>query len=588
MSFVELKMDASRICNGLSKIGYTPVSAICDIIDNSVVAKASRIVVEIVPEKNVGEGKKNNVREYRIIDNGNGMDENELQSALALGSPDTFVQGTLSKFGLGLKAASFSQGEKLEVISCKSRGEPFLKYRVSLEEIRIRGEYGADKLDLGGEDIALISEHLSDGHGTIVRILDVRKNNHPPIKATLSELQQRVGVTYYFYLLDNPLSIEVNGKECPAVDILFTEEANKYGNLDENTWNGREARWIEKPIDLPIDKKNDVFGKVEVTQLPYPPSFEADGKGAQTKVRETYRIGANNYGYYVYRNGRLISWAERFQGPDGPIIPQDQDFYSFRGRIQINDSADDALNIDVKKSNLMLSDEAEKALRDFSDEYKRKSKSAWRRAHALLKQKANLDPMEESNRLANQSEPPDELPGDTNDSEEAFKQQQTREQEIISDQDERFTQEAKELALDATPPVDSESEPERLQEIKQKAIVGENAGPDSKIFLVRNVEEFALWEPYFDTDRRNCVRINQDHKFARLIYFANEDKPELKKVLNLMLLQLAAAEVYVQKHNDDLSREQIERVLQDYRRVASEFLASMVRKVGDHLLDNNS
>jgi hypothetical protein len=65
-------------------------------------------------------------------------------------------------------------------------------------------------------------------------------------------------------------------------------------------------------------------------------------------------IGSGNYGFYVYRNKRLISWASQLQG----IIPIDQDYFAFRGRILIDDSADDYFNIDVKKSTLTLSDEA--------------------------------------------------------------------------------------------------------------------------------------------------------------------------------------------------------------------------------------
>ena len=37
------KMNAGRVLFGISRIGYTPASAICDIIDNSVSAKAENI-----------------------------------------------------------------------------------------------------------------------------------------------------------------------------------------------------------------------------------------------------------------------------------------------------------------------------------------------------------------------------------------------------------------------------------------------------------------------------------------------------------------------------------------------------------------
>jgi len=38
----------------------------------------------------------------------------------------------------------------------------------------------------------------------------------------------------------------------------------------------------------------------------------------------------------VYRNRRLISWADSLDG----IVGSDQDLWSFRGRILIDDSAD--------------------------------------------------------------------------------------------------------------------------------------------------------------------------------------------------------------------------------------------------------
>jgi len=56
---------------------------------------------------------------------------------------------------------------------------------------------------------------------------------------------------------------------------------------------------------------------IEATQLIHPPTFNLVGPGAQATAREKYRIEAGNYGYYVYRNKRLISWAERFDGMIG-------------------------------------------------------------------------------------------------------------------------------------------------------------------------------------------------------------------------------------------------------------------------------
>jgi hypothetical protein len=136
---IELGFDPGRVCFGLSRIGYTPASAICDILDNSVREEANTVRVVIVKEReDLSDSRKNNVKEYLIIDDGNGMDQEGMKNALKLGSSDeNYEANSLSKFGLGLKSAAFSQGDELHLISSKG-DDPFKKYVVSLPEIQER------------------------------------------------------------------------------------------------------------------------------------------------------------------------------------------------------------------------------------------------------------------------------------------------------------------------------------------------------------------------------------------------------------------------------------------------------------------
>ena len=580
MAFVKFSMNAAKICDGLTA-GRTLSAALCDIIDNAVDAGAKRISVILTPKPPFGK-RRTMVKSYLIIDDGQGMDENGIINALTLGSSEAnYTPNTLSKFGLGLKSASFSQGETLELLSSNGSGV-WHKYRVSLPEIRAREEYGAERVELSDDDDELIAEHLPLGHGTIVRVTDIRKGNHPSIRQTTGELQQRVGIIYYYPIQEDGLTIVVDGRKCASFDVLFTEEANKNGNLDENAWNGREVSWLEKPSELVLDGERGVKATVEITQLPHPPTFESDGPGEQSRVRDqVYRIASGNYGYYVYRNKRLIAWADRFMGVNGYIIPQDQDFLSFRGRLLIDSSADDALNIDVKKSQLQLSEEAYKALDDFTADAKRKSKKAWKHAGAEIKRRAGMNPGTTANQLAEQVQIPDELPGEP-DTEEAFQEKQEREREIIEEQEQRFEAEAaqlpevQELALDLT-------QDEIPPEIMQKVIAGEQAGAHDRIMAVRNFEDNSLWEPYYDTDKKNCVRVNSVHRFAKIIYQDNTTNAALRIVFDLMLLQLAAAENHVQKTMNEYKRKDIEAILQEYRRVASEMLAKVAKDVGDKI-----
>ena len=81
------RMNATRVCVGIGRIGYTPANAICDIIDNSVTHGAKNIHV-MIKKKNdkCNINKKDNVEEYLIIDDGEGMDPPAVGNALDLGS----------------------------------------------------------------------------------------------------------------------------------------------------------------------------------------------------------------------------------------------------------------------------------------------------------------------------------------------------------------------------------------------------------------------------------------------------------------------------------------------------------------------
>jgi polyhydroxyalkanoate synthesis regulator phasin len=575
-------MNADRICKGLSKIGYTPSSAICDIIDNAVQAKAMQIHVKITREKNVSEARINNVREYLVIDNGAGMKADQMINALALGSSaDDYDSHSLSKFGLGLKSASFSQGEVLEVISSPGDGTPFLKYIVSLQMIHDMGQYGAENVDLSPQDIELIANHLPEKRGTIVRVGQVRKLNHPSIKSTLEELRMKVGAIYYYMMRDDGLQISIDGELCEPFDVLFIDEANQNGNLIESEWDGMKVCWIEKPYEVTADSDNNIKMTVEVTQLPHPPTFELNKIATQQQIRDKYLIGAGNYGFYIYRNHRLLGWAERFQGLPETIIPQDQDYYAFRGRIIIDDSADEIFNIDVKKSQIMLSNEARKTLADLASEYRRKSRKAWQRMSAEIRRRTNEEGLARANTIAAQFEEIDELPGML-DSEEAFAEAAQREQEILQEQTERikelFTQET---SVDTLVGDDKILEPTTEQ--AEKVVTGGQAMPNDKIFLVTSTEDNALWEPYYDPDKKTCVRINRLHRFARVIYEENRNNGAMIILFGLMLQQLAAAETFVQKHTTKYKRDDIESILQEYRRVCTEGLARLCREAGDSL-----
>jgi hypothetical protein len=110
--------EASSMIETFRAIGYSVEAAIADIIDNSISAGSKNIWVDY--EWN-GEATT-----ISVIDDGNGMSNDELINAMRPGSKnplDIREAKDLGRFGLGLKTASFSQCKKFSVISKNKDGE---------------------------------------------------------------------------------------------------------------------------------------------------------------------------------------------------------------------------------------------------------------------------------------------------------------------------------------------------------------------------------------------------------------------------------------------------------------------------------
>ena len=104
----DITPNSGSFCKSQRHIGYNFPEAVCDLVDNSISAKASKIEILINPS--------NEELPFAIIDNGVGMSESELVNAFRLGSVSESISEH-GKFGFGLKTASISQARILEVHS---------------------------------------------------------------------------------------------------------------------------------------------------------------------------------------------------------------------------------------------------------------------------------------------------------------------------------------------------------------------------------------------------------------------------------------------------------------------------------------
>lgn len=85
-------------------------TAVADLVDNSIDAGASRVLIRFVVADH-------QVRSFYVVDDGRGMARDQIDGAMTVGGRRSYGSSELGHFGLGLKAASFSQADSLTVIS---------------------------------------------------------------------------------------------------------------------------------------------------------------------------------------------------------------------------------------------------------------------------------------------------------------------------------------------------------------------------------------------------------------------------------------------------------------------------------------
>lgn len=112
MKTIDMPPFAPVLMESTRAMGYSLESAVADIIDNSIAAKADNIEIQFSPYTAVPY--------VSILDNGYGMSKEVINDAMRYGSQSSLDEresSDLGRFGLGLKTASLSQCRCLTVIS---------------------------------------------------------------------------------------------------------------------------------------------------------------------------------------------------------------------------------------------------------------------------------------------------------------------------------------------------------------------------------------------------------------------------------------------------------------------------------------
>lgn len=333
-------------------VGYSLETAVADIIDNSIAASASRSEIFFFP---LGEAY------IAVLDNGTGMNEDELNTAMQYGSKDPVDRrGTtdLGRFGLGLKTASLSQCRCLSVIS--KQGETLIGRRWDLDHVANACDWSLLLLDQDEiQTVPEIQHLLEKDSGTLVvwQNLDRLQAGEVQFEQTFGRkmdvVRGHLALVYHRYLSGETgikkLRIEINGGRILPADPFLKDKSTR--PMDDEVIIIRGEKVLVRPYILP-----------HISRMT---SDEIGLLGGKEGLRR-------HQGFYVYRNKRLLVWGTWFR-----MMRQGDMSKLARIQVDLSNALDDLWALDIKKSSALPPAEVRENLRSIIDRIAEKSRRTW-------------------------------------------------------------------------------------------------------------------------------------------------------------------------------------------------------------------
>ena len=335
-SFEIAAPPASSMIESLRGVGYTPETAIADLIDNSISAHARNVWITFW-----WEGRRSHIA---VLDDGDGMTEGELSEAMRPGSMSPLESrppDDLGRFGLGLKTASFSQCRQLTVASL--RNGHFSTRRWDLDHVVRVEDWQLLKSPLAGSE-EILRPLLKLGQGTMVLWEDLdRVVGNVPISDSsaqdrfltlIDRVESHLAMVFHRFLegASSGLSLFINGCDedhrVKAWDPFMKDHS--------------------ATLATPKERIPTHLGVVEVQGFVLPHKDNL-------KQRE-FQTGAGlegwtaQQGFYVYRNGRMLVSGGWLGLGQTRAWTREESYKLARLRLDIPNTADPDWGIDIKKS----------------------------------------------------------------------------------------------------------------------------------------------------------------------------------------------------------------------------------------------
>lgn len=363
MGYIDLDINVKNFIDSYRNIGYTIETAIADIIDNSIFARATEIDIDMIwndfsSEKPI----------IRVSDNGVGMTNAELIESMRLAckSPSEIRDpADLGRFGLGLKSASFSQCNVLSVVSKKDGFQPCCK-QWNLHHIKAVNAFQLS--DISPVECGM-TDCIPEKSGTVVQWTDIDQIIIPD---DFSEEEKESHWNDILMRVHNHIAIVFGSFKG---EILFRFNGNTIDLWD--------------PFLVDNEKTNLVFSDT----LQYS-GHKALIKGfvlpSKLTPEETMRLSWTKsmndlQGFYIYRNNRLIVYGTWLGLPG---LSKKEAYRLAHIRIDIGNDTDDLWNIDIKKEHAEYPPSLQKQLLAFAKKIRNESMKTFRSRGKTLRRSA--------------------------------------------------------------------------------------------------------------------------------------------------------------------------------------------------------
>ncbi|MFF2044330.1 ATP-binding protein [Kitasatospora sp. NPDC058170] len=279
-----------RYVEALASQGYSFEAAVADLIDNSIDAGAERVAVVFLRDGD-------RLSSLLIVDDGQGMDDCALDTAMTIAGQERYAAAALGMYGTGLKAASMSCADSLTVISrtkrSKASGRRWLTQnaRNGFHCDIVSPEYSQRLIDR--------YDGIIGWQGTIVRWDAVRdfdtiEEGHTDqyLNRAVDRLENYLGLYLHRFLSRGGFHIDI------VIEEATTREEHDHRPvepIDPFGYRVPGKAGYPRKFTAPIEG----IGDVALTAHIWPPKNQSVGYKGIGPLQE-------RQGFYFYRNDRLV------------------------------------------------------------------------------------------------------------------------------------------------------------------------------------------------------------------------------------------------------------------------------------------